>query len=134
MKFFITQHAKERYVERIQNGLNSSNNLLLSILNDLNMAKDITDKIFRECPRYILALHEKYKSDISFRILQQEKKLFIVKKRPGTGTKNSQTDGLFDVLTCYNEGINYLINFKSTVLSNEEIYLKIKAIKKKNRM
>jgi len=132
MKFFLTKHCKERYVERVQNGLNPGGNILMTILNDLNEAKDITDKIYRECPRYILHLHEKYK-EAGQRILQKDNILFIGKKRPGTGTPGKINDGIFDVFTCYNQGYQYLANFKSTVLNNEDIYIKIKQVKKLNR-
>lgn len=91
MKFFITHHAGERYIERIRCGLNSANNnLFAEILTKLNTGKDITNKVFDEAPRYILYLYEKYKQ-LGLTIIQTDDIIFICKKRSGT-------QSLFDVI------------------------------------
>lgn len=123
MKFWLTQHAKERYVERILNGLNNHENLNITILKQLSSGKDITNKIYDECPRYILFLYEKYK-ELGLTIIQNDNILFITKKRKGT-------HNLYDVLTCYFDNGSHLKQFKNTALTREEIFLKIKEIKRK---
>ncbi len=60
MKFFITKHCQQRYIERINNGLNVDDNVLFTILDKVNAGKDITNKIYDEIPRFILYLYEKY--------------------------------------------------------------------------
>ena len=122
MKFWLTQHSKERYVERILNGLNMVDNLNVTILKQISKGKDITNKIYDECPRYILFLYEKYK-ELGLTIMRSDNILFITKKRKGTYD-------LYDVITCYYEDGNYLRGFKSSVLSRVEIFLRIKEIKK----
>ena len=124
MKFWLTQHSKERYVERILNGLNTSNNLNITILKEISAGVDITNKVYDDCPRYILYLYEEYK-ELGIRIIKKDNVLFIAKKRKGTYD-------LYDVITCYNydEG-RYLRQFKNTTLSRETIFLKIKMIKSK---
>lgn len=79
MKFWLTQHCKERYIERILNGLNTIDNLNISILKKIEAGKDITNKIYDECPRYILFLYEKYK-ELGITIIKSENILFITKK------------------------------------------------------
>jgi hypothetical protein len=123
MKFWITLHARERYTERILNGLNNSDNLIISILNQIDSGKDIINKIYDECPRYILYLYEKY-HELGLKIIKSDNILFITKKRKGT-------NDLFDVLTCYYDDEKYLKSFKNTALSRENIFLKIKEIKRK---
>jgi hypothetical protein len=123
MKFWLTQHSKERYKERILNGLNPFENLNVTILKQISAGADITNKIYDDCPRYVLFLYEKYK-ELGIKIVRFENILFITKKRKGT-------DNLFDVLTCYLEDGNYLKQFKNTTLSRQDIYLKIKILKGK---
>ena len=41
MKYFISKHCQERYLERVLNGKNNVNNLLATIFNDLNNSKNI---------------------------------------------------------------------------------------------
>lgn len=124
MKFWLTHHSKDRYVERILNGLNTSDNLNITILKQLNNGKDITNKVYDDCPRYILFLYEKY-GQLGLTIIRSENVIFITKKRKGTYD-------LYDVLTCYlyNDG-NYLKQFRNTALSRDMIFLKIKQIKSK---
>ena len=86
-------------------------------------SKDITNKVYDEIPRYILYLYEKYKS-ANYKILLADKVIFLCQKREGT-------NNLYDVITCYHENSNYLSQFKTTVLSRDEIYFKIKLIKNK---
>jgi len=123
MNFFITHHAGERYVERIRGGLNSTEqNLFSEMLTKLRAGKDITSKIFDDAPRYILFLYEKYKQ-LGLTIIQSNDTLFICRKRPGT-------QNLFDVITCYNDH-RHLEQFKNTAMKREEIFLRIKEIKRK---
>jgi hypothetical protein len=44
MKFYITKHCKDRYLERILNN-NINNNLLKTILNDVYNFQNITSEI-----------------------------------------------------------------------------------------
>jgi hypothetical protein len=122
MKFWLTQHSKERYAQRILNGLNTLDNLNMAILKKISSGKDITNQVFDQCPRYILYLYEKYK-ELGITIMRSDNILFICKKRKGTYD-------LYDVLTCYYEDGNYLRQYKNTALSREEIFMKIKEIKR----
>lgn len=122
MQVFITQHCKSRYLERIKNHQNTSDNLLIEILNSINTAKDITNQIYDKIPRFILFLYEKYKT-ANMKIMKNDHILYVMQKRVGT-------DHLFDVVTCYYDNGNYLEQYKNTVLSREEIFMKIKLIKK----
>lgn len=121
MKFWLTQHSKERYIERVLNGQNSVNNINFHILDVLKTGRDITSQIYDECPRYILFLYEKYKA-LGITIIKSQNILFITKKRKGTYH-------LYDVLTCYYDTENHLRQFKNTVLTRDQIFLKIKQIK-----
>lgn len=118
MKFYITKHCKERYLERILGGLNSSPNLLLTIFNDLNNSKNITSELSTKLPRFILYLKERY-GNKGYNILKNNNTLFILIKRKGTLD-------LYDVITCYID-IDIYSKF-STVLTNKEIYLKLSTI------
>jgi len=124
MKFWLTQHCRERYVERILNGLNSVDNLNITIIKQMITGADITNKVYDDCPRYILYLYEKY-GQLGLTIIKAENVIFIAKKRKGTYN-------LYDVLTCYpyQDG-KYLSQFKNTALSRDMIFLKIKQIKSK---
>lgn len=122
MKFWITKHCKERYVERVCNGLNKFENLNIHILKELGFGKDITNKIYDEVPRYILFLYEKYK-ELGQKIYTVGDTIYVLKKRAGT-------NDLYEVLTCYNNH-NHLEQYKKSTLSREEIFMKIKEIKKK---
>lgn len=123
MKFWLTKHSKDRYVERILNGLNTVDNLNVTILKQISAGIDITNKVYDECPRYILYLYEQY-GELGLTIIKSGNVLFITKKRKGTYN-------LYDVVTCYLEDGNYLRQFKNTALSREMIFIKIKEIKRK---
>ncbi len=122
MKFFITKHCQQRYIERVNNGLNVDDNVLFTILNKVSAGKDITNKIYDEIPRFILYLYEKY-GELGQTIIKSDNIIFITKKRVGT-------NNLFDAITCYFDN-NYLSQYKNTVLSREDIFIKIKEAKKK---
>lgn len=122
MKFWLTHHSKVRYVERILNGLNNVENLNITILKQISSGTDITAKVYDECPRYILYLYEEY-GELGLKIIRSGNVLFITKKRKGTYD-------LYDVLTCYFEDGKYLKQFKNTALSRENIFIKIKEIKR----
>lgn len=123
MKFWLTNHSRERYVERILNGLNTIENINLHIVKHISSGKDITNKVYDECPRYILFLYEKYK-ELGITIMLSDNVLYICKKRKGTYN-------LYDVLTCYWYDDNYLKQYKNTALTREQIFLKIKEVKSK---
>ena len=121
MKFNVTKHCRERYLERVLGKSNSHNDLLKTILNDLLSSTNVTSKLSSDVPRFILFIKEKYGS---CNILQKEHTLFICKKR-------KETKDLYDVVTCYLNKDN-LKMFRETVLSNDEIYLKLKLLKSEN--
>ena len=125
MKFYITKHAKDRYKERIHNNLNVSENLMKEIFNVLKNYKDITNKVYDECPRYILYLYEKY-GTANYKIISANNIIFLCQKREGTLN-------LYDIITCYHENSSYISQFKTTVLTRDEIYFKIKMFKSKNK-
>lgn len=122
MNFHITNHCKDRYLERVLNGKNICNNMLFRILSDLNTSSNITSKISVECPRFILYLKEKYGNKRGYTLLKKDHTLFILTKRKGT-------EQLYDVVTCYIEN-DILKQFK-TVLSKQEVNLKLSLIKNK---
>lgn len=121
MKYYITKHCVERYVERINNGLNNQHNIFDTIFKILNKGKDITNIVYDKCPRYILYLYEKYQTAGQV-IIESDNIIFICRKRKGT-------DSLYDVLTCYHKN-DYLKQYINTVLTRQEIFIKINAIKK----
>lgn len=123
MKFWITQHSKDRFRERILNGQNTVDNLNVHMINILRTGTNITSQVYDECPRYILYLYEKYK-ELGIAIIRAQNILFITKKRKGTYN-------LYDVLTCYYNTDNYLRQFKNTALTRDQIFMKIKEIKRK---
>lgn len=120
-KYMLTQHVKDRYLERVKNGLNTSNNLLFEILDEIKLAKDVTQNIFDTIPRYILYLYENYKS-ANMKILKKDNVYYICKKR-------QNTESLYDVLTCY-YGEEKFKMFQSSVLSRQQIFEKISKKKK----
>lgn len=122
MKYFITKHCKERYIQKIKNGLNSTDDILIEILKLVSAGKDITNKIFDEVPRYIIHLYEKYEN-ANIKIYLNQNIIFILKKRIGT-------QDLYDVLTTYHYTDNYLEVYKHSVLSRQDIYIKISLLKK----
>lgn len=118
MKFYITKHCKQRYIERVLGNLNSKEDVLKSIFKDLNNSKNITSKLSTEVPRFILFLKDKYGS---CNIMKHDHILFICKKRKGA-------ESLYDVVTCYIDKDD-LSMFRNSVLTNEEIHLKLKLLK-----
>lgn len=122
-KLWITEHCKKRYIERVNNGLNIDSNTLITILKKISAGIDITDKIFNDVPRYILYLYEKYQT-ANIRIIKTtDDVVFILNKRQGT-------DNLYNVLTCY-RGTTNLEQYKTSVLSRQDIFIKINLMKKK---
>lgn len=121
MKFYITKHCKERYLERVCGGLSSSQNLLMTILNDINKGKNITSKLSTEVPRFFLYIKTKYGSDKGYNIIENGNIWFITTKRKGT-------NNLYDVLTCYIQNHDIKRKF-STVLTNKEVNLKLSMLK-----
>jgi hypothetical protein len=122
MRFFITQHCQERYLERVRNNKNTSPNLMKEILRDVYESKDITNEVYDNIPRYILFLYEKYKTANIKIFKSKDKVIYIAQKRKGT-------ESLYNVITCYFDN-NHWKQFENTVLNREEIFLKIKQIKK----
>jgi hypothetical protein len=122
MKFYISQHCQDRWIERVNGGLNKDSHTLMTIVKTINTSKDITSKIFDDVPRYILYLYEKYKS-CGITIMSKDNIIFIAKKRKGT-------EKLYDVLTCYMDN-NHLDQFKNTSLKRSEIFIRITEVKKK---
>ena len=121
MKFYVTKHCKDRYRERVLGNTGSCNNLILTILNDLNTGKNITSKLSTELPRFILYMKEQYGSDKGYNIIQKDHIFFIL-------TKRKSTENLYDVLTCYIE-FDTFRKFSNTCLTNEEIHLKLANLK-----
>lgn len=122
-KFFITKHAQERYLERIRMSISVTDvNLLTEMLNCLKSGTDITNKVYDTAPRYILYLYEKYK-ELGLIIIENKNTIFICRKRKGT-------INLCDVVTCYNS-YKHLDQFINTTMKREDIFIKIKEIKKK---
>ena len=117
MKFYITKHCKDRYRERVLGNTGSCDNLVLSILKDLNSGKNITSKLSTELPRFILYIKERYGSDKGYHIIQKDYTYFIL-------TKRKNTENLYDVLTCYIE-FDTFRKFSNTCLSKQEINLKL---------
>lgn len=122
MRFYVSQHCKKRYFERVLANSNSCNNLLFQILNDLNSAKNITSFLADNYPRFVLYVKERYGKDIGFNFLKKDHTIFVATKRKGT-------IDLYDVLTCYIED-KTLEKFANTALSKEEIYFKLSTLKK----
>ena len=119
-KFYVTKHCKQRYIERTLGGLNSSENILFTILSDLKSAKNITSQLSTENPRFILYIKERY-GNIGFNFLKSNHTIFVL-------TKRKQTNDLYDVITCYIENSD-LEMFKNSILTNEQIYLKLSTLK-----
>lgn len=123
MKYNITKHCSNRYVERVLGGINITNNLYTQILKDLSGGINVTSKISEKHPRYILYIKERYGSDKGYNFIKSGNIIFIL-------TKRKNTNELYDVLTCYIEtGVTYKV-FDNTVLSKDEIYYKLSNIKK----
>lgn len=116
MKFYITKHCQNRYLERCLNGLNTSNELLKTILEDCYKANNITSEISNTNPRFILYLYEKYQRSGTL-IFKKENLYFIGTKRKGFE--------IIDILTCY-YGDSKFNMFKNSSLSRDEIFFQDK--------
>lgn len=121
MKFNITSHCKDRYIERVLNYSGKYDNLFRAILSDLKTGINITSQLSSDVPRFILYVKERYGSDKGYNFIKKDYVTFILTKRKGT-------ENLYDVLTCYFD-LN-LNMFKNTALSNQEIYLRLSNLKR----
>lgn len=121
MKYNITNHCKERYIERILNHAKSEN-LFKVMLEELRWSKNITGEIANKVPRFILYVKERYDNNINI-LEYNNQTIFIL-------TKVKDTQDTYAVLTCFNKH-NYLDMFKNSHMSNEEIYHKLKLLKSK---
>lgn len=124
MQLWITNHCKERYAERINNNIPVD---VVVILKSITSGKDITNKVLEEAPRYLLYLYQKY-NEFGLTIIKTDNIIYILKKKEGTFNT-------YTALTCYKDD-NYLSQFKNTVMSRSEIYIRIKILKaeiKKNK-
>lgn len=122
MRYYLTAHAISRYVERINNGLHNSDSEINVMLKKLYAGRDVTNKVFDECPRYILYLYERY--EMLTRIVESDGIIFICNKRKGTVA-------LYDVITCYKKTDGFLRQWKESVMPRQEVFIKIKLIKTK---
>lgn len=123
MKYYITKHCKDRYLQRVLNGNNVNENLLFSILDDLKFGKLITSEISNKYPRFVLYLKENYGADRGYNFIQKDNTIFVLCKRKGT-------ESLYDVVTCYIES-GVFESFNSTVLTDREIYNRLALTKYK---
>jgi len=123
MKFNITKHCSDRYVQRVLAGSNVINNLYVQILKDLSSGTNITSKISEKHPRYLLYVKERYGSDKGYTFIKKGDLIFLL-------TKRKNTNDLYDVLTCYIETIDTYKRFDDSVLTKEEIYYKLSTLKK----
>ena len=125
MTYNITNHCKDRYVERVLGNSNSSKNIFVEMIKDLSTAKNITSTLSEKYPRFILYVKERYGKDIGFNFLQKDKTIFVLTKRKGTVK-------LYDVLTCYIES-GTIAKFANTKLTHEQIYTKLSLLKNEKR-
>lgn len=121
MKYNITNHCKQRYIERILNHA-TADNLFKQMLEELNSSKNITGEIANKVPRFILYVKERYDNNVNI-LESKDKTIFIL-------TKMKDTANSYAVLTCYNKH-NYLKMFEKSHMSNEEVYHKLKLLKSK---
>lgn len=118
MTYTITQHCRERYIERILN-FAKCENLLRQMLEELRNSKNITGDIANKVPRFILYVKERYGRNIN--ILENGETIYIL-------TKVKDTANIYAVLTCYNKR-NYLNMFENSQMTKEEIYHRLKLLK-----
>lgn len=124
MRYYISKHCQNRYLERVlSNVVSSSNPLIHQIFGDLNTAQNITSQIADNYPRFVLYVKERYGKDIGFNFLKKGHTLFVLTKRKGTVD-------LYDVITCYIES-HMLTKFAKTALSKDEIYTRLSNLKHK---
>ncbi len=116
MKIWITNHCKERYVERVNEGRCTD---VVDILKAISSGKDITNKVLDDAPRYILYLYEKY-NEFKLTIIKNNNVIFILRKK----------DDVYHAITCFKDE-NYLSMYKNTSMSRADIYLKIRLLKSK---
>lgn len=116
MKYYITKHCRDRYIERI-----STLDNITDVLNDIYKGSDITNSLFDKYPRYILYLYERYNS-CNVKIIQNGNNTYIARKRVGT-------INIYDVVTCYKD--SNFDSFGNTSLNRQEIFIRISILKKK---
>ena len=127
--FRFTDHVRQRYAQRILNEKNHNQikNLDSMIIHDI---KDASEKReYLNLPRFVLYLWEKYGGTKHTRIFESEKAIYIATKEPDKG--------YMSVLTCWNKNDDYSFGakgiFRTSVLSNTEIYNRIAVLKTKRR-
>ena len=120
-KFYVTKHCKERYKERVLGGINIIDDILMSILKNINSGTEVTSKYSEQIPRFILYIKERYGSDKGYTLIRNGYILYIATKRKGT-------ENLYDALTCYIDN-DIIKKFQNTCLSKEDIHLKLKMLK-----
>lgn len=117
MKFNITRHCRDRYIERVLANSGKCDNLFITMLSDLKTGENITSKISESLPRFVLYLKERYGKDKGYTIIKKDYTFFILTKRKGT-------EDLYDVITCYIEYDTFR-RFSKTILSKDQIHLKL---------
>ena len=117
MKFNITRHCRDRYIERVLANSGKCDNLFITMLSDLKTGENITSKISENLPRFVLYLKERYGKDKGYTIIKKDYTFFILTKRKGT-------EDLYDVITCYIEYDTFR-RFSKTILSKDQIHLKL---------
>lgn len=122
MRYDITRHCKDRYIERVLGNLNNSDNLFVEMLKNLSTATNITSKLSETCPRFVLYVKERYGS-IGFNFLKKDHVIYVL-------TKHKGTKDLYDVITCYVES-DALKKFENSALTNEQIYTRLRLVKTK---
>lgn len=118
MRAFITQHCRNRYMERVGKTPNS----LQDIAKIVESGTDVTNKIFDAAPRFILHLYTKYKT-ANIKIIFKDGVHYITTKRKGA-------DNLYDVMTCY-QGDDRFKMYANSVIPRKEIYFQIGELKRK---
>lgn len=123
MRWDISKHARDRYLERVPVSMHTNQNTNISILESLRSSKDVTNKIFNEVPRYILYLYERY-NELGLLIMRSSDGIiYLCRKKEGTFNTMS-------IVTCFMED-RYLDNFRNSAMSRQDVFFKISCIKKK---
>jgi hypothetical protein len=111
----ITNHAKNRFIERFSEGVRINVYKVMNTL--LDSAEDITAKLYREYPRFILEVKKKHLNDKP-KFFMKDNVMFVC----------NIEDNKYKVITCYNTTLEMLKKHKNTSLSNESIYAKLNTI------